>query len=191
MSKNSFRMTLFTILLTTILACLLDAVSARPLGDGDTVFYVATCGSDANPGTTTKPFATIQRARDEIRRMKRNRGLPNSGVVVEVLGGRYELAKPVELTAEDSGTAEAPVVYRARRGEAVHISGGRVVTGWKPVTDPSVLNRLDPLARDKVVQADLKAMGIAEYGDLGLDAEAELQSWLARVDGQGEDAMGS
>ena len=162
-------------------------------------FHVATCGNDAWSGKPAKPnnektdgpFATVERARDAIRSLKQVGKLPAGGVVVEILAGRYELSKPVELMAEDSGTAESPIVYRARPGDVVHISGGRVVTGWKPVTDPAVVNRLDPAARGKVFQADLRAQGITEYGDLGLDAEAELQLWLAKVDNQGEDAMGS
>lgn len=162
-------------------------------------FTVATNGNDTwsgklakpNDAKTNGPFATLERARDEIRRMKQNGALPKGGVAVEVLAGRYELAKPVELTAEDSGTSEAPIIYRARPGDTVHISGGRVLTDWKPVADPAALNRLDPSARGKVFQADLRAPGITEYGDLGLDAEAQLQLWLARVDNQGEDAMGS
>ncbi|MBI5821152.1 MAG: right-handed parallel beta-helix repeat-containing protein [Verrucomicrobia bacterium] len=162
-------------------------------------FTVATNGNDAwsgklakpNDAKTDGPFATIERARDEIRRMKQNGALPKGGVAVEVLAGRYELAKPVELTAEDSGTAESPIIYRALPGDPVHISGGRVLTDWKPVADPAALNRLDSSARGKVFQADLRALGITEYGDLGLDAEAQLQLWLARVDSQGEDAMGS
>ena len=54
-----------------------------------------------------------------------------------------------------------------------------------------MISRLDPAARGKVYQTDLKAQGVTEYGDLGLDAAWELQVWLARVDNQGEDAMGS
>lgn len=173
------------------------ATEARA-GTGIT-FLVATNGHDTwsgrlpkpNGGRTDGPFATIERARDEIRRLKRSAGLPKGGVVVEILGGRYELVRPVELTAEDSGTVESPIVYRARPGDRVHLSGGRMISEWKLVTDPAVLQRLEPVARGKVFQADLRTQGITEYGDLGLDAEAELQLWLARVDNQGEDAMGS
>lgn len=162
-------------------------------------WYVAPCGNDTWSGTLAKPndqntdgpFATIERARDEIRKVKKQGGLLKGGAVVEILGGRYELTKPVELTAEDTGTAESPIVYRARQGDDVHITGGRIVAGWKPVTDPLVLNRLNPSARGKVFQCDLKFQGITEYGDLGLDAAWELQVWLAKIDGQGEDAMGS
>ena len=182
--------------LTVVLLSL--AVSATT-GAEPSRLFVSPGGSDrwsgtlaeSNAGRTDGPLATIEGARNSIRKIKAATGLPGGGITVELAGGRYELARPVALTAEDSGTAEAPIVYLARPGQKVRISGGRIVTGWTPVTDPAVLNRLDPAARGKVFQTDLKAQGIAEYGDLGLDAAWELQLWLARVDYQGEDAMGS
>ena len=161
--------------------------------------FVATGGNDhwsgalaaPNAARTDGPLATIKAARDAIRNIKRTAGLPQGGIVVELAGGRYELAEPVELTAEDSGTDQSPIVYRGRPGQQVHLSGGRIVGGWKPVTDRAILDRLDPAARGKVYQTDLKAQGVTDYGDLGLDAAWELQLHLANVDHQGEDAMGS
>lgn len=161
--------------------------------------FVAVHGNDAwsgrsatpNDARTDGPFATFARAGDEIRKIKKEGGLPPGGIVVEALGGRYELAGPVALTSEDSGTADAPIVYRARPGEEARISGGRIVTGWKPVTDPAVLNRLDPSARGKVLQMDLKAQGIAQYGELGIDAAASFQAKLSSANCQGEFVMGS
>ena len=41
-------------------------------------FHVATAGSDANPGTREKPFATLSAARDAIRRLKA-RGAEDAG----------------------------------------------------------------------------------------------------------------
>jgi hypothetical protein len=161
--------------------------------------YVASTGNDSwsgkisapNATQSDGPLATLQRARDTIRKIKTTTGLPPGGIVVEVAAGRYELAAPLELTAEDSGTPQSPIVYRARPGDVVRLSGGRIVTDWQPVTDPAVLDRLDPAARGQVFQADLKALGISEYGDLGLDAAWELQYYLSKIDNQGEDAMGS
>lgn len=161
--------------------------------------HVATDGNDAWSGKVARPsaektdgpFATIERARDEIRKLRGGAGLPAGGVVVEILGGRHELARPVELTSIDSGTAESPILYRARPGENAHISGGRFVGGWKAVTDPAILSRLDASARGKVLEADLGELGITEYGDLGLDAAWELQVFLAKTDNQAEDAIGS
>ena len=78
-------------------------------------------------------------ARDVIRQRRANGPLPAGGITVEVRGGIYERSQPFELTERDSGAENAPVVYRARKGESVRLVGGRVVTGWKQVTDAAVL----------------------------------------------------
>jgi len=147
------------------------AEAAEP---GPIVIYVATDGSDTWSGTsaepnadkTNGPFATLQRARDRIREMKQQGGLPKGGVTVELCPGVYQRQKPFELTAEDSGTEAAPVVYRASAGKEVRIVGGRVVAAFQPVDDPAMLKRLDEAARGKVLQADLKALGITDYGQV-------------------------
>jgi len=132
-----------------------------------TALYVAPDGSDASPGTKARPFATLERARDEIRALKKVGALPKGGIAVELAGGIYERSKPFELSADDSGGQDTPIVYRARKGEEVRLIGGRVVTGWKPVTDQAILDRLEPAARTHVVQADLKALGITNFGSPG------------------------
>ena len=48
------------------------------------------------------------------------------------------------------------------------------MTGWKPVTDPIVLARLDPAARDHLWQADLKALGITDLE--GINSARTYQS---------------
>ena len=149
------------------------------MADQPLTFYVSTAGRDEwsgrqpKPGKTDGPFATLERARDEIRRLKAAGGLPKGGVVVEVAEGTYELERPLELSAEDSGEKAAPVVYRARPGAEVRITGGRLVTGWRRVTDEAVLSRLEPSARGKVYQADLRALGISDLGGV-LENRLEL-----------------
>lgn len=131
-----------------------------------TTVFVAPNGNDANPGTEVRPFATLERARDEIRQ-RRTAGLLSAGeVAVELRAGLYERTRPLELTEQDGGSAEAPVVYRARPGEAVRLVGGAVVTGWKPVTNAAVLSRLEESARGKVWQADLRALGLTNLGEV-------------------------
>ena len=134
-------------------------------------FTVAVDGKDANPGTEAQPFATLERARDAVRELKKNGALPNGGVTVDVRGGVYQLARPLELSEADSGTSNAPVVYRARPGEKVLLVGGRVVTGWAAVTNPAVLARLDEAARTNVWQADLKALGVTDLGKMQSDSD--------------------
>src|SRR5437016_11124125 len=111
-------------------------------GAGQQVFYVAPTGSDAwsgrrltpNAGKTDGPFATVARARDAVRQLKAAEGGLRQPVTVFIRGGTYFLHEPIIFTPEDSGTARCPVSYAAYHNEPVVISGGRRITGWKPVT---------------------------------------------------------
>jgi len=143
--------------------------------------FVATNGNDEWSGRTDRPaapegpFATLERAREEIRGLRAAGALPAGGVTVEVLGGLYERTATFELGLEDSGTEAAPIVYRARPGEKVRLSGGRRVTGWQPVTDPAILQRLEESARGRVYQASLRDQGLTDLGDVNAaDQRLEL-----------------
>ena len=48
----------------------------------------------------------------------------------------------------------------------MRLIGGPSVTGFKPVTDKAILNRLNSKAHGQVFQADLRAQGIQDYGHL-------------------------
>jgi hypothetical protein len=94
--------------------------------------WVAPNGKDANPGTKARPVATLQRARDLARAAIAAKPSP---VTITLRAGTYFLASPLELTFADSGAAGAPVTYTSLPGEAVTISGGVPVTGWKARPD--------------------------------------------------------
>jgi hypothetical protein len=81
------------------------------------------------------PLATLEAARQRIRELKAKGPLPAGGVEVVVRGGTYYLPAPFVLAPEDSGTADAPIVYRAAPGERVVLSGGRRIAGWKKTDD--------------------------------------------------------
>jgi len=113
--------------------------------------------------------------------MKAQGSLPAGGVAVVVRAGAYERPKSLELTAADSGTPEAPVVFRAAPGEEVRLTGGRTLPpeAFRPLTDANVLARLDPAARGAVRQADLHALGLTDLGQFpvryrGVPAVPEL-----------------
>ncbi len=139
------------------------------------VFHVAPGGSDAwsgklaaaNPQGNDGPLATLEQARLQIRKLNQGGGLPRGGVEVVVHNPLCELAQTFALAAEDSGTPEAPVSYRAATSQAVRISGGRQVANWRKVTEPSILDRLDASARGEVWQADLRALGVTHFGEAG------------------------
>ncbi len=120
-------------------------------------FFVAPDGSDGNPGTRQRPFATLVKARDTLRASS-----PRESRTVTLRGGIYRVTESLELGPQDSGSAEAPVVWRSAPGETVRLVGGARLTAWRPVAGAAVLARLDPTARDKVLQVDLKAAGVKD-----------------------------
>lgn len=129
--------------------------------------FVAPGGNDQNDGSSQqKAFATIGRARDEIRKLKTAGGLPAGGVVVEILGGRYALDDSLEFTGADSGSQESPITYRAYQNQPVELLGGRVLktSDLLPVTDPAVLQQLDPAAAGHVLSASIEALGLNHAG---------------------------
>ncbi|MDP6491570.1 MAG: right-handed parallel beta-helix repeat-containing protein [Kiritimatiellia bacterium] len=103
-------------------------------------FFVATDGNDAwsgkaaepNAAKTDGPFASLRRARDAVRELKAAQEGLTEPVTVVVRGGKYYLESPFDLSSADSGTAEAPVTYRAYPGETPVLSGGRRITEWEP-----------------------------------------------------------
>ncbi len=156
----------------SLLLAFVGCLAANPSPSLAADFYVATNGNDGwsgklaapNGRRTDGPFATLERARAELRNLKAA-GKFKDGGTVHLRGGFYPLEKSFVLSKEDSGTEKSPVVYRAYRREEVRLSGGKEITDFKPATDPAILNRLEESARGKVLQADLKALGIADLGD--------------------------
>ncbi len=156
----------------------LEEAAAAPVADGrisapelpqpGLELYVAPGGADTNPGTEAAPFATLERARDEIRSVRGQGGVPSGGVCVNIAGGAYAVSRTLTLAADDSGTAEAPITYRAAGADAPVFSGGMRLSGFAPVADEAVLARLPEEARGQVVQVDLKLLGLTELPPLVL-----------------------
>lgn len=132
------------------------------LASAEVTLYVAPDGKDGGPGTRGAPLASLAGARDRVRQVKREK--PGEPIAVLFSAGAYPMAGPVEFSAEDSGTPEAQVAYRAEPGALVRLGGGRSVGPWQPVADPAVLARLPEEARGHVRVADLGAQGISDYG---------------------------
>jgi hypothetical protein len=133
--------------------------------------YVAPGGSDswsgirpaANASGTDGPFRTLERARDEIRSMRKARRI-HGPVTVLLRGGSYFRENSFLLTEEDSGSSARPVVFRPFEGEKAVLTGGRELSGFGPVTDEPVLARLQPAAHGHVLRADLRKQGIRDFG---------------------------
>jgi len=131
-----------------------------------TEFFVATNGSDANTGTKAKPLATLERARNAVRQLNLNSKPQKGGVNIWLRGGDYIRTNALELTVADSGTTDSRIFWRAYKNETVRLLGGRTLTGFGPVSDAAVLARLDQSARQHVVQLNLRALGITDFGEM-------------------------
>ena len=144
----------------------LPPVSAAPA----VTFFVSPAGNDANPGAKTKPFATIERARQAVRALK-EKGLPAGGVSVLLRGGTYFLNEPFVLGPEDSGTATSPITYEAYPDEKPVISGGRPVTGWKRGA-----------GEIRTAQVAAAAGGKDHYTQLFVDGQRQVRARQPNVD---------
>ncbi len=73
-------------------------------------FYVSATGNDNGPGTEQEPFATLEQARNSIRKMRAQRK-PATGVTMWLREGVHALSSTFRLDKEDSGTRASPISY--------------------------------------------------------------------------------
>jgi hypothetical protein len=94
--------------------------------------HVSPAGNDTNPGTPDRPIASLHHAQELARAVA-----SREPVTVFLREGTHYLKKPLVFTAADSGTAQAPVIYRAYGSEKPVLSGGLLLTNldWKPFKD--------------------------------------------------------
>lgn len=126
--------------------------------------HVSPEGDDRASGSEDRPVATLERARELVRELRKAR--PADPVTVWISGGDYLQGRPLVLGAEDSGTAEAPVTWRAKEGETPRLLGARKLRAqdFRPVTDPATLARLAPGAANHVMEIDAAALGFTRLG---------------------------
>jgi hypothetical protein len=127
---------------------------------------------------TDGPFATLERARDEIRR-RRTAGETAAPFTVHVRAGRYALARPLQLDARDSGTAAAPVEWRGYRDEHPLILGGKPIGSFTP-------------HEGKIFKADVGAQGFTgvNFRMLLCDARPQILARYPNYDPQNPSAGG-
>ncbi len=136
-----------------------DSLAARTI-------YVRS-GADAaiGKGSQEKPFATLEAARDFLRTLPKTE---SHEVVVE---GTFTIDQSFELTQEDSGTKEFPILWI---GKGARLRGAQEIDPnlFQPVTDETLLERMDANSRGKILALDLNSLGIAP-----LDPPAERMSF--------------
>jgi hypothetical protein len=179
------------------LALLLLPLSA---GAGPLTLYVSPQGNDQAEGSSKEQaFLTIDRARYAVRGLREKN--PQIPITVELLPGVYPVKQSLAFGPSDSGSKDAPVIYRASEPRTAILSGAMTLPMSdfrKP--DDELLSRLDPAARDQVVVLDLDSAGLKNAGpfppvfnDRGgifelFDAEGRLP--LSRWPNRGYTTMG-
>lgn len=155
------------VLLVSIVASTLSCAAAdSPVGalvvgtPPGVTLHVAPEGQDTHPGTREQVLGSLEGARDAIRRLRAAGSLPPGGVEVLIHGGTYPVKQTFRLTRQDSGSADAPIHYRAEGSSVPRFSGGVQLREFQPATDPAILARLPEESRGKVVEADLARAGV-------------------------------
>ena len=136
------------------------AATAALAGRGAT-FLVDARAKAGGDGSAAKPWRTVAEAVAGVRAARAAGAVQaGEGVAVEFLPGDYPVDGGVRLAAGDSGTADAPVVWRTRGAGRARLTGGARVPArsFRPVRDPAVLSRLPAAARGKAYVADVSAV---------------------------------
>ncbi len=143
--------------------------------------HVAPRGNDSGDGSAKQPFASLERARDEIRVRRQRGSLLRGGVEVRVHGGEYPVSRTFVLSEGDSGTESAPVVFRAAAGEKPTFRGGTRLAGWRQLSAADGYPQLPTEARAKVWVTDLRTAGITNLLPLKLGGFASGNGFRTHV----------
>lgn len=123
-------------------------------------FYVSPSGSDNNSGSLKAPFATLEKAKQMVRKYRSSTPAPNA-ITVYLRKGEYFLDSTFFLYPEDSGDPDNPVTYCSYPGEKAVLIGGRRIGNWKRLN--AQYPRVDPLARGKIWVADIPRGWLFHY----------------------------
>ncbi|MGJ8671813.1 right-handed parallel beta-helix repeat-containing protein [Rubritalea sp.] len=141
-------------------------------------FYIAPDGDDKNTGTFTAPFASLQRAKDAVRELKKT----NSGNIRVLLrGGRYEFSETLVFSLDDSGSADGTITYAAYPGETPILSAGNEITNLQLAQ--TEIEGLPTQAQGNVLVADVTADFRTLYDAEGILPRASSKGFITREGG--------
>jgi hypothetical protein len=145
---KSCRIVVFAFLLNVILK---GSVFAAEI-------WVSSKGADTNVGTKEQPLATVAMALRKARELRRlNEASIKGGIYIRVEAGVYQLAEPLFIRPEDSGTAGSPTIIDGEGIGKTILSGGVNITGWHKAT--AAIPGLPAEAKCKVWVADAPVIG--------------------------------
>lgn len=116
-----------------------------------------------NPVTLTSPNLGL---RDALSVLNRNKGFAGSNIDslnFVLAAGTYRLSAPLVVSPDPTWSSTPITITGPTSGRAI-ITGGKLLSGFTPVTDAASLARLPSAARGNVVVASLSNNGITDLG---------------------------
>jgi len=155
------------------------------------VLHVSPKGSDDGDGSAARPFASLIRAQQAVRKFNRDHD-----VTVSLAQGVYRLAAPLRFNARDGGQNGYTVRWEGAPGLRTLLSGGTPVTGWRQVDkqrniwvahvpvgmDPRQLSVAGRLARRADMEIPRSAVAFHPWG---LEIRDPAWRFLATLPDQG------
>jgi hypothetical protein len=137
----------------------------------ETKFHVSPKGNDQGDGSSQHPFRTFERAREAVRTFKKSPAhIPSNGIIVELESGNYPRSESFILSGQDSGTPDAPVVWRARTPGTVLLDAGvHISSASLKLVEGEATRRLAPQAQGHVYSIALKTAGLQHLGPYPLN----------------------
>ena len=130
-------------------------------------FYVSVNGDDSSDGTLEKPFKTIKRAQQAVRKAIENSDESKTAITVAIMAGTY-YETGIEFDEKDSSKNTA-VTYTSYGNGDVILCGGKILSSADfSSVDGETAKRLNSQAVDKVKMIDLKKYGLtkSDYGKI-------------------------
>jgi len=123
-------------------------------------FYVTADSSQKGIGTLDSPFNSLIDAQKSVREMRMRS--PNEPISVWLLPGVYKLSDSFVFTSADSGTFEAPIVWKSLKPGLAKLSGALPVDSslLKEVSDIDIISRLNVHAIGHIKELDLNLIGL-------------------------------
>lgn len=146
-------------------------------------------GDDSNDGSFSEPVATIEKARDIIRKMRISGKCEGRLATIVLREGEYR-TDGLELGVVDSGTENFPFIIRNYAGEKVRITGGIDIAAKKlSKASAAITSRIiDEDAREHIMAVNLYENGVDDLGEISRRGHQISENALAQaqvsVDGE-------
>ena len=151
-------------------------------------FYVAVDGNDnwsgklssTNETNSDGPFATLNRAQNAARDLRRQQD--NKNIVVLIRKGSYQIEQTIVFGLQDSSQENVSITYAAFPNEKPVFSSGKEITGWKKA--PENLSNLPIAAKGKVMVADVSDTFKTLFDDQGMLPRARTAGFIPNQKGK-------